>query len=91
MLIFSRPGVIDLLPALPKEWPTGEIRGTMARGQIVINRLSWDSSVRTVRVSLTSRADQTVKLRVHGTERSLALPKNEPVEAEIKWLDDIDR
>ncbi len=88
MLLFSRPGVMDLLPALPEEWPAGEIRGILARGQIVINRLSWDRRVQTVRVSVTSSVDQTVKLRVNGTERSLILPGNVQVEAEIKWLDD---
>lgn len=85
LLVFSRPGVIDLLPALPEEWPTGEIRGIPARGQITINRLAWDTSGRTVRVSLTSGKDQTVSLRVKGTERTQHLPKAKPVEAEWKW------
>jgi hypothetical protein len=85
MLVFSRAGIIDLLPALPAEWPRGEIRGMLARGRITINRLAWDAPGRTVRVSLTSRTDQTVKLRVNGSEQSLRLPKNKPVEAEMKW------
>lgn len=85
MLVFSRPGVIDLLPALPKAWPRGEMRGILARGQITINRLAWDASARTVRVSLTSGTDQTVSLRVKGREERRHLSKDKPVEAELTW------
>ena len=85
MLLFSRPGCLDLLPALPSEWPKGEICGILARGSITINRLAWDATNRTVRVSFTSRTDQTVKVRLYGKEQSLHLVKDEPVETEMKW------
>jgi hypothetical protein len=29
-------------PALPKEWPSGTIEGVLCRGQIEIEKLSWD-------------------------------------------------
>ena len=87
MLVFSRPGVIDLLPALPKAWPRGEIRGVLARGQITINRLAWDASARTARLSLTSGTDQTVTLRLGGMERLVRLSKDQPAEMIWEWRD----
>lgn len=40
MLLFSRPGVITLLPSLPKEWPAGNVRGLCARGGLQVD-MSW--------------------------------------------------
>lgn len=40
MLLYSRPGRIELLPALPRAWPTGRISGIGARGGFVVD-LAW--------------------------------------------------
>ena len=85
MLVFSRPGRIDLLPALPVEWPTGEIRGILARGQIQIDRLAWDKPAGTVRLALRSAAKQTVTLRLGVERQQLPLPKDKPVEVALEW------
>jgi hypothetical protein len=42
MLVASDPGTIQLLPALPKAWPTGTIEGVLCRGQIEVRRLQWN-------------------------------------------------
>lgn len=41
MLVRSRPGRVDLLPAPPSAWPRGTVSGLLARGPVRIARLSW--------------------------------------------------
>lgn len=42
MLVQSNGEVIELLPALPKAWPSGEVRGLKARGNYEIN-MRWNA------------------------------------------------
>jgi alpha-L-fucosidase 2 len=60
MLAASDPGQIRLLPALPKEWPSGNIEGVLCRGQVEIKSLQWEQSRITVR--LVSARQQTITM-----------------------------
>ncbi len=80
-LIYSVPGRLDLLPALPPSVPSGEIRGLAARSliaPITITRLSW--TPREIQIELTTAADQSIEIRAPGiAPRALPLKANQKV------------
>ncbi|HUP04987.1 MAG TPA: glycoside hydrolase family 95 protein [Bryobacteraceae bacterium] len=61
MLLQSQNGELDLLPALPKAWPSGSISGLRARGGFVVD-LAWERGELT-RVRVVSNAGQECVLR----------------------------
>lgn len=66
MLVYSEPGLIELLPALPQElFARGTLRGVLARGGVVIEELCWNTTLMTmeVKVTLRSAVAQSVNLR----------------------------
>jgi alpha-L-fucosidase 2 len=69
MLAYSRPGVIELLPALPPSILKGSINGMLARTFARIDKLDWDMEARTVDVTITSVRKQDITLIArHGIE-----------------------
>ena len=60
MLVASEPGRVDLLPALPRAWPSGTIEGVLCRGQIEVQRLEWSED--RIQARLRSTRQQTVVL-----------------------------
>lgn len=42
MLVFSKPGLIKLLPALPAKWACGKVAGIRCRGGISVD-MEWDN------------------------------------------------
>ena len=75
MLAYSRPGVIELLPALPAALEKGSIKGMLARTFARIDNLAWDLPAKSVNANLTSFRKQDVTLIVrHGIEEVSAPP-----------------
>jgi len=62
MLLYSRPGVIEVLPALPPSLVKGSINRMLARTFARINKLTWDMQERTVDITITSLKNQDITL-----------------------------
>jgi alpha-L-fucosidase 2 len=64
MLVQSHEGFIHLLPALPKEWPSGEVSGLVARGGFVID-MKW-SEGRLESAVIRSKLGGDCRIKVSG-------------------------
>lgn len=64
MLMQCDGEAMDLLPALPKQWPSGEIRGIKARGNYEIN-LSWKNG-KVDQAQITSHDGGNLKVNYNG-------------------------
>ena len=60
--VFSRPGELEILPAMPKALKKGTFTGLKGRNQCTINRLDWDLEKGTAVVTLTSDIAQKLRL-----------------------------
>ncbi len=75
MLAYSRPGVIEVLPALPPSLAKGSMNGMLLRTFARLNKLAWDMEARTVDITVTSVRDQDVTLIArYGIEDISASP-----------------
>ena len=75
MLGYSRPGVIEVLPALPPSLVKGSINGMLLRTFARLDKLSWDMEARSVDLTVTSARKQDVTLIArHGIEAVSASP-----------------
>ncbi len=61
MLVQSRPGEIHLLPALPKAWPRGSVRGLRVRGGMLLD-LDWENG-RPVKIAISAARDIQTTIR----------------------------
>jgi alpha-L-fucosidase 2 len=71
MLVQSREGLIDFLPALPSVWPEGSVSGLRVRGGITLD-LAWRGG-RIEKLSLVSLRDQQVTLRFGAEQQVIDL------------------
>jgi len=75
MLVYSERGKIVLLPALPKEWPSGVIEGVLCRGQVEVKRLKWDD--RRVELSFVSQIPQNVTVSIGRGFKDVKITKGD--------------
>jgi hypothetical protein len=74
MLAYSRPGVIEVLPALPQSLTKGSINGMRLRTFARLNKLTWDMNAGTVDLTVTSAKKQDVTLIARYGIESISAP-----------------
>ncbi len=82
MLMDSHGDRIDLLPALPKAWPTGNVTGLRARGRCTVD-LHWRDG-RLEHAILRPELGGARKIRLGSAERNLTLQAGKPVRLTFK-------
>ncbi|MBN1818874.1 MAG: glycoside hydrolase family 95 protein [Sedimentisphaerales bacterium] len=78
MLMQCCAGEIELLPALPKAWPNGSVKGLRARGGFEVD-LQWKDST-LVNVTVHSLAGGSCRLRYGAAIKDLNLAKGQTAE-----------
>ncbi len=71
MLLQSHAGEISILPALPKSWSTGSVKGLRARGAIEVD-IDWKDGKAT-RVALRSPIASEHRVRIDGRVETVKL------------------
>ncbi len=82
MLVYSREGIVELLPALSDNLPKGAVKGVLCRGRISVDNLQWDLSQKQVSVTLTSKKDQTISLMLRRGIKEVVTDGGEKLEPE---------
>lgn len=78
MLLYSRPGLIELLPALPAAWAgSGDVRGIGARDGFVVD-VAWRRG-RVTRARIRSVGGRRTDVRLNGRTRSIRLRPGQAV------------
>jgi len=74
MLAYSRPGVVEVLPALPPSLVKGSINGMLLRTFARLDKLTWDMEARTVDATITSARKQDVTLIARHSIEAISAP-----------------
>jgi len=76
MLVFSKNGIIKLLPAIPNKWSHGKAKGIACRGGIVVD-VEWDFQKGYMKASLVSDKDQTILIKLHKKAKRVEVSPSE--------------
>jgi len=88
MLLYSQPGKLKVLPALPDSWPKGKADGMLARGGLTVD-LQWDMQKRVVDMNITSKTAQKLELYFpsHVKSSKVTNAKSQPSSRGLNYLD----
>ncbi|NYH52343.1 hypothetical protein HNR06_001932 [Nocardiopsis arvandica] len=85
MLAGSGEGRLDLLPALPREWPSGRVEGLRARGGVVVEHLEWSEGRASARLRSVEPRRTLVGLP-DGTRRRVSLVPDRTVSLRFRLV-----
>jgi len=85
MLLFSVKDKIYILPALPKRWNKGEVKGLLARGNISVDIL-WDMDKKQIRVFLIACNEDKKITVVFPKDYVVEVDLKKNIKEEIKYL-----
>lgn len=86
MLLQSHNGNIELLPALPSAWKTGEVKGLVARGGFVVD-MDWKEN-RLVAAKIYSKCGALARVNYKGKSIEINdLKKGESKELDVKMFE----
>lgn len=71
MLVFSKPGLLKLLPALPAKWSSGRVTGIRCRVGITVD-MEWNMEIGSFCATILSRSNQRVLLRLPKGAENIA-------------------
>jgi len=77
MLLQSQAGDIELLPALPSGWATGDVTGLKARGNYTVDE-SWANG-KLIKATITPASTGPITVRYAGKTTALTLTAGKPV------------
>lgn len=86
MLVVSEPGMIKLLPALPKKWPVGKAEGIACRGGVEVS-LKWNMNEKRIDAAFISRTAQKVTVKFPAPVASIEIDSAEAKIAASRYGD----
>jgi len=83
MLVQSHMGCLHLLPALPKEWSSGSVRGMRVRGGYELD-MSWDGGrLQSLKIHNHSNPEGKCRLRIGSKDLAVEVAKGKQIDVKL--------